>query len=86
VVVPALALRCGAQQAMVCPVRSRSHAVRLANVASQATGGEPLLFIGAAGALEPLAAAGARTAPVIAAEPEPVAAALRQAFAVGVAA
>jgi hypothetical protein len=79
--VPALALQRGAQRAMVCPVRSRRHAARLASVASRATGGEPLLFIGAAGALEPLAAAGAQTVPVVAAAPEPVAAALRKAFA-----
>jgi hypothetical protein len=79
-VVPALALRRGTRAALVCPVRSRRHATRLVEVARQANTGEPLLFVGPPDALAPLESAGARTAPVTAAEPAPIAAALRQAF------
>jgi hypothetical protein len=79
-VVPALALQRDAHRALVCPVRSHGHAVRLAEVARQANTGEPLLFVGPANALTPLAAAGARTASLSAAEPARLAAALRHAF------
>jgi hypothetical protein len=79
-VVPALALEQGARRTLVCPVRSRRHAARLAAVAQHTDAAEGLLFLGPPAALEPLAAIGAQTRAVEAAEPAAVAAALREAF------
>jgi hypothetical protein len=60
VVVPDLLLATELERVLVCAVGSARQAVRLAAVAPRATAGEPLVFVGPAAALEPLAACGAR--------------------------
>jgi hypothetical protein len=60
VVVPDLLVQVGPRRALVCAVRSAAHGARLARIAPEATTGEPLVFVGEAAAIEPLAAAGAR--------------------------
>ncbi|HZQ98596.1 MAG TPA: DUF790 family protein [Chloroflexota bacterium] len=64
VVVPDLLLATELERVLVCVIESVRQAARLATVAPQVTAGEPLVFVGPAAALEPLAAAGARVVPM----------------------
>jgi predicted nuclease of restriction endonuclease-like RecB superfamily len=64
VLTPDLLVQVERERALVCLSRSPAHGARLAQVARGATGGEPLLFVGDAESVAPLAAVGATTAPM----------------------
>lgn len=63
VVAPDLLVRTDQGGALVCAVRSAAHGARLASFAAPATTGEPLVFVGRPGTLEPLCAVAAHVVP-----------------------
>jgi predicted nuclease of restriction endonuclease-like RecB superfamily len=83
VLLPDFLARAGCERFYLYSVRSVAHGTRLTSVVSHAAAGEPYVFIGEVGPLEPLREAEARTVPVQCFEKPAVVAALRSEFGQG---